>query len=264
MLGNVEHTRANDGHGDIVPRHATIFGLAQFVLVPVLYFLEIHDSVVVEVLTWPDFFGNTFWMHISKGMLPGVPAAKAQIQSADESHGVVNDDEFFVVRPVNGHVGSVLEHIVIWVPHDPDVAVTRRALGAKRIERMLRVARVASQSRLDFFIDANIDLDTSLGLPLENLVQTIFLLVIRGPSQKQFRGEPPIAYIDRFLGLFERNRDGPKIVTSVDVPLDEISFALREIRLESMRLANSRAFLITALLVFFVMAVVSVELFSTA
>lgn len=150
---------------------------------------------------------------------------------------------------------------MIRMPHDPDVAMTRSSLRTERIERMLCMAGVASQSCLDFLVHTNIDLDPSLGSPLENLVQSKVLLVICWPSQKQFWGQPPVANVNGFLGLLKRNRDGPKIVAAVYVPLDEIALALGKEGFESMRLTNCSAFLITALLMFFIMAMTFVELY---
>ena len=36
-------------------------------------------------------------MYIGEGMLIGIPTAKAQIDTANEGNGVVDDDEFLVV-----------------------------------------------------------------------------------------------------------------------------------------------------------------------
>lgn len=54
-------------------------------------------------------------------MLVGIPATEAEVETTDEGEGVVEDEELFVVRPVEGHVGAMDEGMVIGVAHYNDV-----------------------------------------------------------------------------------------------------------------------------------------------
>ena len=62
MLSNVVDTGHDEAHGNVMPGHAAILGFAEFILFPVLDVLEVHDSVVVEILTGPYLVGNAFRM----------------------------------------------------------------------------------------------------------------------------------------------------------------------------------------------------------
>ena len=77
-----------------------------------------------------------------------VPSAETKIQTTNEGKIVVDDNELFVMRPVEGHVSRVLEDIVIWVPHDDDVSVAFGAFGAEGLEGMFRVLGIAGESGL--------------------------------------------------------------------------------------------------------------------
>lgn len=50
MLCNVDYTLSNQSHGDIVPRHSSVVSLIQFIVGPILYGLEVHDSTTVDQL----------------------------------------------------------------------------------------------------------------------------------------------------------------------------------------------------------------------
>lgn len=89
---------SNQTHGDIVPGHATELSLADFVALPVLHALEIHDTVVVEFLSGEDIVAQAGWVNICKWMLVGVPSAETEINPTNECEGVVNDDELLVMR----------------------------------------------------------------------------------------------------------------------------------------------------------------------
>lgn len=84
--------------------------------------------------------------------------------------------------------------------------------------------------------------------------------MIRGAAQEELRGDPPVGEVDGLLGLLEGDGDCPKVVTTVDVPLDEVAISLREVRLVAMRLTRGRPLLVATLLVLFVVAMVPVEL----
>lgn len=76
MLGDIVDTRAYDSHSDVVPRHAAIFGFGQFIVLPILYRLEVHNAIIVEVLAGEDLVLDAGWMNVRKRMLLVVPAAK--------------------------------------------------------------------------------------------------------------------------------------------------------------------------------------------
>lgn len=99
MFGDIIDTRSNDTHGYIMPWHASIVSFAQFVALPVLDVLEVHDSVVVKVLSGEDLILDTRRMGISQWMLPLIPATEAKIQTSDEGKIEVNDDKLFMMRP---------------------------------------------------------------------------------------------------------------------------------------------------------------------
>lgn len=54
VLSDIVYTITNQSHGYVVPRHAPEVSLAQLITLPVLDTLEVHDPVVVEVLTGKD------------------------------------------------------------------------------------------------------------------------------------------------------------------------------------------------------------------
>jgi len=59
-----------------------------------------------------------------------VPAAEAEVYAANESNVIVDDDKLFVVCPVERHVGSIFEDVVVGMAHDDYVSVAFVALGA--------------------------------------------------------------------------------------------------------------------------------------
>ena len=164
-----------------------------------------------------------------------------------------------MVSPVEGHVSSVLEDIVIRVAHDTDVAISRLALLDEAVERRFRVGRVASDGRGDLLIDYDVDLDTSLSGTLQDLVEAPFLIEVGRTSQEKLRADPPVGEVDRFLGALECNRDSMEVVTSVNVPLDIVAVALRGERLEAMLLGDGSPLGISPLLVLLVVTVVRID-----
>ncbi len=115
VLGDVVDAGPDHAHSHVVPGQAAVVGLAQLVLLPVLHVLEVHNAVVVEVLAGPDLVGHAFGVHVRQRVLVVVPAAEAEVKPSDEGHLVVDDHELLVVGPVEGHVGRVLEDVVIRV-----------------------------------------------------------------------------------------------------------------------------------------------------
>lgn len=146
----------------------------------------------------------------TQGVLMSVPAAEAEIETANEGHLVVNDDELFVVSPVKGHVGRVLEHIVIRMTHDLDVSIARRSLGTQRLQCVLCVLGIARNGSLDLTVDGHVDLDAGFGAAFQDFIQSPFLVVIWWASQEQLRGQPPIRNVDGFLSLFKS--DGNSLI----------------------------------------------------
>lgn len=223
-------------------------------------YLEIHYPVVVEILSREDVILDTRRVEISERVLVNVPAAKAEVQSADESHFVVNDHELLVVRPVERHVRRILKDVVIRMPHDDNVPVARGPLRAEVVKSALRVARVAGNSRLDLAVDADIDLDAGLGLALEDVIQTPLLILVWRPAEEELGAEPPVGEIDGLLGALERLRHGPEVIAAVDVPFDQVVVADREERFVAVFFRDVVALLVAALLVLLVMAMFRVPL----
>ena len=102
VLGDVVDTRSDDTHSHIVPWHATVISLAQLVTLPILDVLEIHDAVVVEILSREDLILNTGGVSIGQWVLHLIPTTKAKIQTSDKGQIEVDNDEFFVMRPTVG------------------------------------------------------------------------------------------------------------------------------------------------------------------
>lgn len=138
--------------------------------------------------------------------------------------------------------------------------MTRGSRWTESLQSVLGMSGVACQGSLDLFVDHDKDSDPGLCLSLEEVIQTVLLLVIRRPAQEQFRGQPPVGNVDGLLCLLQSYRDSPEVVTAVDVPLDEIALTLRKVRFKAMTLADLIPFLVTMLLMFLIVAVVSIEL----
>lgn len=97
VFSNVIHAIALQAHGHIMPGHAAVIDFADFVTLPIRYALEVHDTVVVEILSREDVIAQTCWVNISQWVLVCIPPSKAKINASDEGHVIVNHDEFFVV-----------------------------------------------------------------------------------------------------------------------------------------------------------------------
>lgn len=66
--------------------------------------MEIEYSRVVVVLAGEDGRIDIFGVGISNGVLVGVPATKAKIQTTHESDLSVNQAQFFVMGPVQNDI----------------------------------------------------------------------------------------------------------------------------------------------------------------
>ena len=62
-----------------MPRHAAILCLAELVRFPVANTLEVHDTVVVEVLAREDLVLHSGRMHIGQWALLFIPSPVAKI-----------------------------------------------------------------------------------------------------------------------------------------------------------------------------------------
>lgn len=127
-------------------------------------------------------------MYISKNMLPDIPSSITQIQSTNECKVIIDNDEFLMMGPVESHVTKILKDVVIWMTHDMNVAMSRGALWTKRPQCVLGMGGIASQCLLDFLVDDHVNLDTTFGGALEDLVKTPFLVEKRRPAQEQLWG----------------------------------------------------------------------------
>ena len=259
MLCNIVHSITNQSHSNIVPRHSAIFGLAQLVALPLLHTLEIHDTVVVEFLTREDIVLEVRRMSIGQRMLVGIPSPEAQIDTANKSQRVIDDDEFLMVSPVQSDVCGILENVVIRVAQDLDVSMARGPFRAEAFQRMLGMGRIAGKCLVDLLVHDNVDLDTSFSATLEHLIQSPFLVEKRRPPQEQLWRDPPVCEVDHLLGLVQGGRDSPEVVQRIDIPLEVVVLADGSERLESVGLGDSGSLVVRLLLVLFIVAMVGVE-----
>lgn len=259
VFSDVVDARSDETHADVVPWHATEVGLTQLVVLPVINTLEIHNTVIVEVLTWPGFILRTCWVNICQRMLLGIPSTEASVETTNKGKIVVNDDELFVMCPVKCHVSGVLKNVVVGMSHNMNVTMAWAALWTKRTEGMLGVKGVASDGCLDLLVHYNVNLNSALGSSLEDLIKTPFLVVVRWSAQKEFRREPPIGHVDGLFGSLESNTDGPEVISSVDIPLDSVSVSFRREAVEAVASRNAAPLLVGDLLVFFIVTVVGVD-----
>jgi hypothetical protein len=63
VLCDIVDTIADQAHCDVVPWHSPVLGLAQLIVLPVLNTLEVHDTVVVEVLAREDVVAQA-WVYV--------------------------------------------------------------------------------------------------------------------------------------------------------------------------------------------------------
>jgi len=99
VFGDIVDTGSDDTHGHVVPWHASIISLAQLIALPILDVLEIHDAVVVEILSREDLIFDTGRVSIGQWVLHLIPATEAKIQTSDEGQIEVDDDKLLVMRP---------------------------------------------------------------------------------------------------------------------------------------------------------------------
>ena len=76
VFGDIVDAVTDHTHGHIMPGHTSKVSLTQLVLRPVIHLMEIHDPIIVEVLTREHLVLNASRMYISTWMLPVIPASK--------------------------------------------------------------------------------------------------------------------------------------------------------------------------------------------
>jgi hypothetical protein len=87
--------------------------------------------VVVEVLPREDFIYDSRRVDVCEEVLAHIPSPIAEIQATDEGQVVVNDNEFLMMGPIEGHVAEIFKDIVIRVAQDMDVAMAGCAFWAQ-------------------------------------------------------------------------------------------------------------------------------------
>lgn len=86
--------------------------------------------------------------------------------------------------PVESHISSILEHVVVRMPHDSNIAVSRATFRAEVHDCFLGMLTVASKCCRHLSVDNNVDFDAFFCLSLQNLVKTPFLVIVRGAAKK--------------------------------------------------------------------------------
>lgn len=108
-------------------------------------------------------------------------------------------------------------------------------------------------------VHRNVNLDTSLGASLENLIQPGLLIVVRRPLQEQLWAEPPIRNVDGLLGFLQSLGNGPEVVSTIDVPFHQIAVSFGRKAVEAMALGDLAPLGVGCFLVILVMAMIGVE-----
>lgn len=85
--------------------------------------------------------------------------------------------------------------------------------------------------------------------------------MVGGTAKEELGREPPVLDVDGLGGLLEGYGDGPEVVATIDVPLDQVALPLGKVRFEAIGLADLGPLFVAALLVFLIMAMIGVELF---
>ena len=161
--------------------------------------------------------------------------------------------------PVERHIPGILKNIMVWMSHDPDVSCSFGALRTQRLQGVFGVGRVAAYRRLDLFVDHYVDLDPSLCPSLQHLIQPPFLVEVRRPPQEQLGTYPPILKIYRLFGALQRDADGPKVISRIDVPLDHVSIVFRGKAFKSVALGDLGPLLIGDLFMLLIVTVVGIK-----
>ena len=70
--------------------------------------LEVHYACIVVVLTWKQRLRKVSGVHVCEGMVVSVPASEAEIKAANGCILIVDNDNFFVMRPDFNAIYSML------------------------------------------------------------------------------------------------------------------------------------------------------------
>lgn len=97
MLGDIVDTVTRQAHGNIVPGHASKISFVEFVVLPVVHALKVHNPVVVEVLAGENLMLDTGRVDVGEWMLVVVPSTETEINATDKCNRVVDYGKFFVV-----------------------------------------------------------------------------------------------------------------------------------------------------------------------
>jgi hypothetical protein len=140
-----------------------------------------------------------------------------------------------------------------------DISMPGRAFWAESPQSMFGMSGITGQSLLDLFVHDHINLDTALGSSFDDLVETPFLTEKGWTTQEELGREPPVLDIDGLFGVFKAHRDGPEVVTTIDIPFDLVVVSLGEKGIEVMTVANGSSLSISSFLVFLVMSVIGID-----
>ena len=66
--------------------------------------VEVHDTSIIVVLTRYGDLVEVGRVHVSDGMLIGVPSAKAHVETAHESGLAVNNAQLLMMGPIENHI----------------------------------------------------------------------------------------------------------------------------------------------------------------
>lgn len=105
----------------------------------------------------------------------------------------------------------------------------------------------------------NVNLDACLGASLEHLIQPVLLVVERWALQEQLWAKPPIRDVDGLLGLLQGLGNSPEVISTIDIPFDQVAVSLGRKALEAVAFGNLAPLGICLLLVLLVMAMVGIE-----
>ena len=182
---------------DILRNHCQSNGLA---ILPRMSHLEIQDPCVVVILSREERVFEVSGVDVSKRVVMGVPAAEAEIKTADTCAVLVYDDDLFVVRPELDVVCIRTSANCPWsfsagpltfaanmvrVAHTSNVRV-------QCFEGVLGVGRAHRHRLRDLLVHDDIDLHALLGLALQHAVQSPFFVERRGATEVQLGREPPV------------------------------------------------------------------------
>jgi len=83
----------------IVPRHAGRFQHRYRFTHVTAHVLEVHDARVVVILAGKEGAREIGRVCIGEGMILGIPAAKTNVKTANTRTMIIDDNDFFVMRP---------------------------------------------------------------------------------------------------------------------------------------------------------------------